>query len=88
MNQHKISRYMLRAPIPQEVKNNGSESFTTGKRLIFPRYTTCETILRMDSLKGKPSTRQSRTCRPMTKYMRRVSSFLASTVCSSTSSER
>jgi hypothetical protein len=41
-----------------------------------------------ESLKGKPSTRQSTAWRAIMPYMRRERSFLLMTECSSTSSER
>jgi len=74
--------------VPQDVINRGSESLTIGNRRMFPRYTTCETMLRRDSPKGNLSMRQRRTWIEITAYIRRVRSFLANTVCSSTSSER
>jgi len=74
--------------IPHESKKNGSVSFTTGKRRKFCMYTTWLAMLRSDRESGKRSITQRRVCSPMTVYISCVRTFLAKTVCSSTSSER
>jgi hypothetical protein len=74
--------------LPMLEMNKGSLSWTIGNFRMLRRYTKWLAIFRAVSKKGKPSTRQSRACNPTTKYIVRVSSRLATTVCSSTSSER
>lgn len=74
--------------IPQESRNSGSVNLTIGNRRRFCAYTACETMLRTLRPNGNLSITSNRNCRPMMLYISRIRSFLASTVCSSTSSER
>ena len=74
--------------IPQESRNSGSVNLTIGNRRRFCAYTACETTLRTLRPSGNLSITSNRNCRPMMLYISRVRSFFASTVCSSTSSER
>jgi hypothetical protein len=74
--------------IPHDSKNSGSVSLTIGNRLKFCAYMPCDTTLNALNPTGNLSTTRRTSWTATTPYMSRYSNFFASTVCSSTSSER
>lgn len=68
--------------------STGSDNLTVGNFLKFPAYTTWLATLNKLNQNGKLSISTSNICTAIIPYIRRLSNFFVSTVCSSTSSER